>query len=93
MPRHIHPVPPILREKHFSDVSTFEPESLLRVAPVTTSLTDAAVPAVCVLDPDVHIVRQLRAAGRARKDEGWACYHTELYCAVEDGIALQVVRR
>ena len=69
MPRHIHPVPPILGS------------------------LDQRCGACGLPDPDVRIVLRLRAAGRTRKNEGWASYHTELYCAVEDGIELQVVYR
>src|SRR5262249_35026589 len=31
-----------------------------------------------ILDPDGDIVRRLRQDGRARRFEGWPCYHTEL---------------
>lgn len=36
------------------------------------------MPEVCILDPDGDIVRHLRATGRARRAEGWACYHSEM---------------
>jgi uridine phosphorylase len=36
-------------------------------------------PKICILDPDGDIVRNLRAARRASRHSGWACYHTELY--------------
>src|SRR5260370_22947767 len=36
------------------------------------------VRAVCILDPDGDLVRNLRATGKARPFEGWPCYHTEL---------------
>lgn len=91
MPQGVHPLPPILREKHFDEASAFKPESILREARRQKGLTDASVPAVCVLDPDGDMVRQLKAVGRARKDEGWACYHTELYRANEAGIELGIV--
>ncbi len=79
MPQGAHSLPPILREKHFEEASAFKPEAILREARRQKGLTEASVPAVCVLDPDGDIVRQLKRVGRARKDEGWACYHTELY--------------
>ena len=91
MPQYIRPVPPILRGKNFDEASAFEPESLLREARRQRGLADASVPAVCVLDPDGDMVRQLKVAGRARKDEAWACYHTELYCIVEAGTKLGIV--
>lgn len=53
-------------------------ESLLREARRQKNVPDVAVPEVCILDPDGDIVRHLRAAGRARRAEGWACYHSEM---------------
>jgi hypothetical protein len=44
---------------------------------------NVAVPKVCLLDPGGDIVRQLRAEGRARRHEGWVCYHTDM--CVADG--------
>jgi hypothetical protein len=85
------PNPPILRDKHYAAASAFTPESILREARRQKGLTGSLVPAVCVLDPDGDMVRQLKAAGRARKDEGWACYHTELYRVDEAGIELGMV--
>ena len=40
---------------------------------------------VCVLDPDGDIVRYLRAAERAERHPGWACYHTDLYAFCHEG--------
>lgn len=85
------PRPPILSHKHYDAASAFTPENLLREARRQKGLSEASVPAVCVLDPDGDIVRQLEAAGRARKDGGWACYHSDLYRAVEAGIELGIV--
>ena len=72
-------MPPILSNKHYSASSAFTPESLLREARRQKRLFTAAVPEICVLDPDGDIVRYLRAAGRADRHAGWACYHTDLY--------------
>ena len=47
-------------------------------------LPAAAVPEICVLDPDGDIVRHLRAAGHADASSGWACYHTDLYVFVTE---------
>jgi uridine phosphorylase len=91
MPTDARRQPPILANKHYTAPSAFTPESILREARRQKELVQAAVPAVCVLDPDGDIVRQLRSAGRAHKDEGWACYHTELYRANEAGIELGIV--
>jgi uridine phosphorylase len=72
------PLPPILRHKHHDAPSAFTPESLLREARRQKNVPDVAVPEVCILDPDGDIVRHLRATGRARRAEGWACYHSEM---------------
>ncbi len=77
--------PPILSHKYYSASSAFTPESLLREARRQKGLSTTAVPEICVLDPDGDIVRHLRAAGRADRHPGWACYHTDLYIFHHDG--------
>jgi uridine phosphorylase len=72
-------VPPILERKHYREASAFTPEGLLREARRQKGIAPKSVPAVCVLDPDGDMVRQLMRAARARRDCGWACYHTDLY--------------
>lgn len=59
-------------------VSVFRPEALLREARRQRGLPLRDVPSLCVLDPDGDLVQHLRAAGRGRPSEGWACYHTDL---------------
>ncbi|HEY2528799.1 MAG TPA: nucleoside phosphorylase [Xanthobacteraceae bacterium] len=71
--------PPILSHKHYDAPSAFLPENLLREARRQKGLPAAAVPDVCVLDPDGDIVRYLSATGRAERHPGWACYHTDLH--------------
>ena len=78
-------VPPILSHKHYNASSAFTPESLLREARRQKGLSIAAVPDICILDPDGDIVRHLRAAGRADRHPGWACYHTDLYVFRHEG--------
>jgi uridine phosphorylase len=70
--------PPILRDKHYHAPSTFTPESLLREARRQKQISHTPIPDVCILDPDGDIVRHLRAADRARRTDGWACYHSEM---------------
>jgi hypothetical protein len=70
---------PILQHKRYEASSAFTPENLLREARRQKGLANIAVPEICILDPDGDIVRNLRAAGRASRHRGWACYHTELY--------------
>src|SRR5919205_286390 len=79
------PFAPILRDKHHEAPSAFTPESLLREARRQKSIPDATVPEVCILDPDGDMVRYLRATGRARRAEGWACYHSEMNCFEQSG--------
>lgn len=76
--------PPILSHKHFSAPSAFTPDNLLREARRQKGVPVAAVPEVCILDPDGDIVRYLRATERAKRHPGWACYHTDLYVYSHD---------
>jgi len=77
--------PPILAQKHHSVPSAFTPENLLREARRQKLVPAANIPAVCILDPDGDIVRSLVAAGAARLDPAWACYHTQLYSFAHQG--------
>lgn len=83
--------PPILAHKHPDEPSAFTPESLLREARRQKGAGAVAVPKVCLLDPDGDIVRQLRADGRARRHEGWVCYHTDMWVFDLDGHGIGVV--
>ena len=82
---------PLGEAKAFDESSVFEPESLLRNARRQKDLPDRPVPDVCVLDPDGDIVRQLTAAGAARRDETWPGYHTDLYRFERDGEEFGIV--
>ena len=84
-------LPPILAQKHYTTPSAFTPENLLREARRQKRITGSSVPAVCVLDPDGDIVRRLLAAGEARIDPAWACYHTQLYTFTRAGINFGIV--
>jgi uridine phosphorylase len=86
-------VAPILASKRHMAASAFTPENLLREARRQKGLAATSVPDVCVLDPDGDIVRHLLAAGRARRDPGWACYHTDLYRLSEAHLELGLVGR
>jgi uridine phosphorylase len=83
--------PNILTAKAHGAPSVFRPENLLREARRQRGLPDAAVPAVCALDPDGDIVRAVRANGRSTRAAGWACYHTEMDVTEHEGIAVGVV--
>ncbi|MGJ3260595.1 MAG: methyltransferase domain-containing protein [Rhodospirillales bacterium] len=83
--------PPILANKYYRSTSAFTPESLLREARRQKGASLASVPAICLLDPDGDIVRELRSAGRARRHEGWVCYHTELWLFELDGRPIGIV--
>jgi uridine phosphorylase len=84
--------PPILRDKAFAAPSVFTPENLLREARRQKRLPIAAVPPICILDPDGDIWRALAAAGRTRPSPGWACYHSELGEFAHDGEAFGIIR-
>ncbi len=83
--------PGILAAKTYGAPSVFRPENLLREARRQRGLPDTAVPAVCALDPDGDIVRALRASGRSRRADGWACYHTEMDVTEHAGITVGIV--
>jgi uridine phosphorylase len=83
--------PNILAPKQYAAPSVFRPENLLREARRQRGLADAAVPAVCALDPDGDMVRTLRAGGRARREDAWACYHTEMDLARHKEIEIGIV--
>jgi uridine phosphorylase len=85
------PLPPILANKHHRAPSAFTPENLLREARRQKGLASTPVPDVCVLDPDGDIVRRMKSVGRATLEPDWACYHTELYRVVHDGMELGIV--
>ncbi len=84
-------LPPILTDKNYDAPSAFTPESLLREARRQKSARIDPVPEICLLDPDGDIVRRLQSEGRAKRHDGWVCYHTELYVFEEDGQTLGVV--
>ncbi len=83
--------PPILAGKEYAAASVFEPANLLREARRQKGLPPAAIPEICLLDPDGDILRGLRRAGRATLSPAWACYHTELYEFDEDGMRFGVI--
>ena len=82
---------PILANKNYDAPSAFTPENLLREARRQKSASLQPVPDVCLLDPDGDIVRRLIVEGRARRHDGWVCYHTDLYVFEEAGLTLGVV--
>ncbi len=83
--------PPILAGKSYDTPSAFTPENLLREARRQKAAAVQPVPDICLLDPDGDIVRRLQAEGRARRHEGWVCYHTDLYVFDENGLTLGIV--
>jgi uridine phosphorylase len=83
--------PGMLGAKAHDAPSVFRPENLLREARRQRRLPATPVPAVCALDPDGDIVRALRANGRSRRTDAWACYHTEMDVTEHDGVTLGIV--
>jgi uridine phosphorylase len=73
------PLPPILENKDPKSPSVFLPSALIREARRQKGLPVVDVPEICILDPDGDIVRRLIAEGRAKRFDGWPCYHTNLY--------------
>jgi uridine phosphorylase len=83
--------PPILAGKDHTAASVFEPANLLREARRQKGVPHAAIPEICLLDPDGDILRALRRAGRVTLSPGWACYHTELYEFEDDGMHFGII--
>ncbi len=75
----------------YDEASVFTPANLLRESRRQRSLPVRRVPEVCLLDPDGDVVRHLAATGAARRHEGWACYHSELWVADVGGRQLGIV--
>jgi len=73
------PLPPILENKDPKSLSVFLPSALIREARRQKGLPVVDVPGICILDPDGDIVRRLNAEDRAKRFDGWPCYHTDLY--------------
>lgn len=65
--------------RSYDEPSVFRPENLLREARRQRGLPDVPVPRVCLLDPDGDVVRHLVATGSGRRDDGRACYHTDMW--------------
>jgi len=70
---------PLLQNKSPAAASVFSPDALLREARRQKRLAPLDVPAICILDPDGDILRQLQNTGRATRFDAWPCYHTDLY--------------
>ncbi len=85
--------PPILDHKHYSHPSVFTVENLLREARRQKGIAQGRVPTVCVLDPDGDLDDYLHAVQRARRDPGWACYHTRLATFMHEDIEFGIVGR
>ena len=81
----------ILDNKEPTSPSVFRPEALLREARRQKALTAVDVPAICILDPDGDIVRQLRKEGRSKPFDGWPCYHTQLDASTLAGKPVGIV--
>jgi uridine phosphorylase len=74
-------IPRLLVPKAYDQPSVFRVDNLLREARRQRGLADRAVPEVCLLDPDGDVVRTLQRSGGLVRHDGWACYHSELWCA------------
>ena len=84
-------VPPILTRSDHQEPTLFKPENLLREARRQRRIAAGDVPAVCVLDPDGDILRNLKRSGAARPSPHWACYHSEMYEFEKDGVLFGIV--
>lgn len=81
----------LTNNKDYQAPSVFTPEGLLREARRQKRLAEHPVPAVCLLDPDGDMVRQLSTRGLSTRCPFWACYHTDLHRFTWEGIEIGVV--
>lgn len=86
-------LPPILNDKDANAPSVFLPEALLREARRQKGVAFAAVPRLCILDPDGDVVRRLKALGHLNRFDGWPCYHTDLYTFTLGGERVGILGR
>ena len=70
---------PILENKCYRESSVFQPQNLLREARRQKQIPDCKIPEICILDPDGDLVKYLLEKDNAKKNECWACYHSDLY--------------
>ena len=70
---------PLLDRKDHGAPSVFRPENMLREARRQKALGAAAVPSVCMIDPDGDIVGHVRRKFAATLSKSWACYHTRMW--------------
>ncbi len=82
----------LLLNKHHKEPSVFTAENLLREARRQKRLMPAAVPPICILDPDGDIGQLLLESGRAAISRDWACYHTELLAFEAAGLQFGLIR-
>lgn len=85
------PLPPFVTATDHDEPSVFQVENLLREARRQRRLGSAPVPEVCLLDPDGDTIRHLAPLGRATRLADWACYHSELWTTVHDGLEIGIV--
>jgi uridine phosphorylase len=84
---------PLLARHDHSHPSVFLPENLLRDARKQKKLSDAPIPAICLLDPDGDITAFVERERGAVKSASWACFHTELWEWDEHGSRFGIVGR
>ena len=82
---------PLLDNKYFNHPSIFSPESLLREARRQNSIPEGKIPEICILDPDGDLVRKLTADNMAVRNPFWACYHTDLFHFLHEGVEFGIV--
>lgn len=83
--------PPILDRADHDESALFKPENLLREARRQRGIAPGDAPAICVLDPDGDILRNLKRSNAARRSPHWACYHSEMYEFEMDGVVYGIV--
>jgi purine-nucleoside phosphorylase len=81
----------ILENKNYDEVSVFLPENLLREARRQKNIQNCSVPQICILDPDGDLAKYLLNIGDAKKNDCWACYHSNLFTFQIDEIEVGII--
>ncbi len=81
----------ILENKNYDEVSVFLPENLLREARRQKGIQNCSVPQICILDPDGDLAKYLLKTGDGKKNDCWACYHSNLFTFQIDQIEIGII--
>jgi purine-nucleoside phosphorylase len=85
------PFAPLLAEKDYAAPSVFEARAMMREAARQKGLKLAALPEICILDPDGDLLAYVQAAYGAVPVAHWPCYHTKMFAFEADGRRIGII--